>query len=34
MDAIEKLSRFELMNGFPKLIFEKDHICDVCPIGK
>ena len=34
MNALEKLSRLELVIGLPKLKFEKDHICDACQLGK
>ena len=34
MNTISKLSRFELVNGLPKIKFEKDKICEACVQGK
>ncbi|GKA27926.1 retrovirus-related pol polyprotein from transposon TNT 1-94 [Tanacetum coccineum] len=32
--AINHLARHDLVRGLPKLIFEKDHLCYVCAMGK
>nr|GEZ19462.1 retrotransposon protein, putative, unclassified [Tanacetum cinerariifolium] len=33
-DAINHLARQGLVRGLPKLIFENDHLCSACAIGK
>ena len=33
-DLISKLSKNELVIGLPKIIFEKDKLCDACQFGK
>ncbi|GJS02153.1 retrovirus-related pol polyprotein from transposon TNT 1-94 [Tanacetum coccineum] len=32
--AINQLTRHGLVRGFPKLKFEKDHLCSACALGK
>ena len=34
MNLINKLVIHDLVNGLPKLKFERDHICDTCMKGK
>ena len=34
MDHLNKLVMKELVVGLPKLIFEKDKLCDACQKGK
>ncbi|XP_070030113.1 uncharacterized protein [Nicotiana sylvestris] len=34
MHLIEKLSKYDLVIGLPKLNFSRNHICDACQIGK
>lgn len=34
MDLISKLSNHELVNGLPKINFQKYQICKKCQIGK
>ena len=33
-DLIDELGKRELVNGLPKLKFNKDKICDACQMGK
>ena len=34
MSIISKISKNDLVNGLPKLKFEKDKVCDSCQMGK
>jgi len=34
MNLINKLVKHDLVNGFPKLKYERDHICGTCMKGK
>ena len=31
---ISKLSKMDLVICLPKIVFEKDHLCDACQLGK
>ena len=34
MDLISQLNKDELVRGLPKIIFQKDKVCEACQIGK
>ena len=34
MNVINKLSKYDLVKGLPKLKYERDHICGACTKGK
>ena len=34
MDLISQLNKDELVRGLPKIIFQKDKVCEACQVGK
>ncbi|PKA53072.1 putative mitochondrial protein [Apostasia shenzhenica] len=34
MHTLSKISRLNIVRGLPKISFDKDHLCDICQMGK